>query len=142
MGMSLLKSSKHPDTHADMGEHHFTYGLLPHAGSLGMQTIDESISLNQPAVALPGALKAATFLKKDCHSVKIDAIKPAEDGDGYIVHLHECTGGRAKVTLTSDYPIRAYAPCNLLEEYETKTEGTQICADFRPFEIKCFRVWN
>lgn len=144
MGISLLKSSKNPDTEADMGEHYFTYALLPHAGCLGAETIDESISLNQSPVCVSGALKASvgTFLKKDCGSVKIDAVKPAEDGDGYVIHLHECMGGRASVTLQSDYPIRAYASCNLLEEYETKTEGATICADFRPFEIKCFRVWN
>ena len=142
MGISLLKSSKNPDTHADMGEHDFTYSLLPHEGCLGAQTVEEAISLNQQVLCVPGALQAGAVLKKDCAGVKIDAIKPAEDGDGFVVHMHECMGGRASVTLCSDYPIRAYAPCNLLEEYETKTEGVQISADFRPFEIKCFRIWN
>ena len=142
MGISLLKSSKNPDTHADMGEHHFTYSLLPHAGSLGPETIEQSISLNQPVVCVQGSTRAGAFLKKDCATVKIDAVKPAEDGDGFVVHMHECMGGRATVALRSDYPIREYAPCNLLEEYETKTEGATISADFRPFEIKCFRIWN
>jgi len=144
MGISLLKSSKNPDTHADMGEHRFTYSLLPHAGNLGMETIGQSISLNQNALCVSGEVKKSVgaFLQKDCANVKIDAIKPAEDGDGFVVHMHECMGGRASVALRSDYPIAAYAPCNLLEEYETKTEGVQITADFRPFEIKCFRIWS
>ena len=142
MGISLLKSSKNPDTHADMGVHNFTYALLPHAGALGSETIEQAISLNQPPLAVSGRTDAGSFLKKTCSGIKIDAIKPAEDGDGFVVHLHECLGGRACAELTSDYPIRAYAPCNLLEEYETKTEGTAICADFRPFEIKCFRIWT
>lgn len=142
MGISLLKSSKYPDTHADMGEHDFVYALLPHAGCVGAQTVDESISLNQAVLTVPGAMNTGIVLKKNCDSVKIDAIKPAEDGDGFVVHMHECLGGRASVQLTSDYPIQAYAPCNLLEEYETKTEGAAISADFRPFEIKCFRIWN
>lgn len=143
MGISLLKSSKNPDTQADMGEHHFTYSLLPHAGCLGSETVDQSISLNQLAVCVPGAaLGVNVFLEKDCGSVKIDAVKPAEDGDGFVVHMHEAMGGRANITLRSGYPIRAYALCNLLEEYEEKTEGCEINAHFRPFEIKCFRLWN
>ena len=142
MGISLLKSSKNPDTHADMGVHNFTYSLLPHAGNLGAETISQAVCLNQPPVAVSGKTDAGIFLKKECANVMIDAIKPAEDGDGFVVHLHECMGGRARLELTSDYPIRAYAPCNLLEEYETKTEGATISTDFRPFEIKCFRIWN
>lgn len=144
MGLSLLKSPKYPDTEADMGEHTFTYALLPHTGNLGAETIEQGISLNQPAVCVPGASAApvGAFLKKDSGSVKVDAIKPAEDGNGFVVHLHECLGGRAKVTLTSDYPIQAYAPCNLLEEYDEKITDAEIHAEFRPFEIKCFRIWN
>ncbi len=126
-----------------MGEHFFTYALLPHKGSLGKETITQGILLNQPALCVPGAMKkqAGQFLKKNCGTVLIDAVKLAEDGDGYVVHMHECAGGRAHVELTSDYSVKAYAACNLLEEYEEKTDGSAICADFGPFEIKCFRIW-
>ena len=143
MGLSLLKSAKSPDTEADMGEHFFTYALLPHKGSLGKETVTQGILLNQPALCVPGAVKkqAGQFLKKNCGTVLIDAVKLAEDGDGYVVHMHECAGGRAHVELTSDYSVKAYAACNLLEEYEEKTDGSAICADFGPFEIKCFRIW-
>lgn len=142
MGLSLLKSAKYPDTAADMGEHRFTYSLLPHKGGLGQQTVEQGIVLNQKALCVAGDLGIGAFLKKDCGSVKIDAIKPAEDGDGFVVHMHECLGGRADVTLTSDYPIRAYASCNLLEEYTEKQTGSVIEVQLRPFEIKCFRIWN
>jgi len=143
MGLSLLKSAKSPDTEADMGEHFFTYALLPHEGGLGEETFTQGILLNQPALCIPGAVKeqVGRFLKKDCDAVKIDAVKLAEDGDGFVVHMHECTGGRASAVLTSDYAIRAYAPCNLLEEYDGKTEADTIRADFGPFEIKCYRIW-
>lgn len=143
MSLSLLTSAKYPDTEADMGEHIFTYSLLPHAGSLGRETFEQGILLNQPALCVPGAPKEEPrcILKKDNDAVKIDAIKQAEDGDGYVVHLHECTGGRTFATLASDYGIRAYASCNLLEEYEERVEGNTIEAEFGPFEIRCFRVW-
>lgn len=142
MGISLLKSSKYPDTHADMGEHDFTYALLPHDGCLGAQTVEQSISLNQDVLSIPGALRTGAALKKNCDSVKIDAVKPAEDGDGFVIHMHECLGGRASVELELGDGLGAYASCNLLEEYETKCEGTKIRVDMKPFEIKCFRIWN
>lgn len=143
MGLSLLTSSKSPDTEADMGEHRFTYALLPHAGGLGEETLTQGILLNQPALCVPGVLKeqSETLLWKDNASVKIDAVKQAEDGDGYVVHLHECTGGRNGMTLRFGYGIREYAPCNLLEEYGERIQGNEITAEFGPFEIRCYRIW-
>lgn len=141
MGLSLLTSSKEPDTEADMGEHRFTYALLPHAGELGMETVEQAMALNRPALCVEGAVVANSLLQKDCDTVKIDAIKPAEDGNGFVLHMHECMGGNASVTLTLSDPVQGYAPCNLLEVYEEMKEERQIHASFRPFEIKCFRIF-
>ena len=33
LGLSLLKSSKGPNDKADMGNHTFTYSILPHKGN-------------------------------------------------------------------------------------------------------------
>lgn len=143
MGITLLKSAKYPDTEADMGEHFFTYALLPHKGCLGKETMNQGMILNQPAVCVPGAVKeqVGQFLKKTCEEVQIDAVKLAEDGDGYVLHMHESTGGKACVDLIFDYPVKAYAACNLLEEYGGKIEGDSIHAEFGPFEMKCYRIW-
>ena len=143
MSLSLLKSAKYPDTEADMGEHEFTYALLPHKGGLGSCTIDEGILLNQPVKAVEGKTEEhiRRIIRKTGDGVKIDAVKTAEDGDGIIVRMHECLGGREKAVLTSEYGIRAYAECNLLEEYEERKNGEEIHADFRPFQIRCFRIW-
>ena len=48
-------------------------------------------------------------------SVQIDAIKKAEDEDCLIVRMHECRGGRANVTVSSEYPVKKIVLCNLLE---------------------------
>lgn len=143
MGLSLLKSAKAPDTEADMGKHSFTYALLPHSGPLGQETTIHGMLLNQPALCVPGTVKeqVGQILKKDCDWVKITAIKLAEDGEGFIVHLYESTGAKATATLTSDYQIKAYANCNLLEEYSETVEDAVINLKFSPFEIKCLRIW-
>ncbi len=145
MRLTLLKSGKFPDTEADMGEHFFTYSLLPHAGGV-MQgdTLEESVLLNLPAGVSPGlsAEGAGRLLRFTQGDVVIDAVKKAQKEDCLVVRLHECRGGRALVELCSDYGVKSFAPCNLLEEnLEAPVEGAEIRAELRPFEIRCYKLW-
>ena len=144
MRLSLLRSPKHPDTHADMGEHEFTYSLYPHVGTVTEGgTIEEANRLNLPAQIIDGAFKdSRRIISVDSDNVLIDAVKKAEDEPCLIVRLHECRGGRQEVTLTSDYLVQSIVPCNLLEH----TCGEEIegaCARFimKPFEIKTFKLY-
>lgn len=141
MTLSLLKSAKYPDAEADMGIHQFKYALLPHEGALGRKTIDEAILFNQPLRLMTGKTTIEKVVTKNSGNVKIDAVKPAYDGEGIIIRLHECCGGRAHIVLNSDYGLKAFAECNLLEEYTEKTDGSRIETEFRPFQIKTFRIW-
>lgn len=58
----------------------------------------------------------------DADNVIIRSMKPAEDGDGYIVRAFE-TAGKA-VSVTIDLPLLA----------------CRIKADFAPLEVKTFRI--
>ena len=142
--LSLLKSSKAPDTEADMGEHEFTYSLYPHMGTVtDGGTIEEANRLNLPAQVVEGLFADKRQLVKasaDC--VIIDAVKKAEDDTCLIVRLHECRGGRAKVTLSSEYPVTQYVPCNLLEhDCGEAVFGKTIDFEVKPFEIKTFKMY-
>ena len=145
MHVTLLKSGKYPDTEADMGEHSFTYALLPHAGSVtDGDTIEEAIRLNLPVRALKdAAMELASAFEANNRHVAIDAVKKAEDDDCLIVRIHECRGGQADVELVPGFDIRAYAPCNLLEEPEgDAVEAKTIRTRLRPFQIQTFKVWT
>src|SRR5699024_3798795 len=49
MRLSLLKSPIHPDPYGDLGEHNFTYSLLPHENSwVEGNTVREAWQLNNP----------------------------------------------------------------------------------------------
>lgn len=144
MKLSLLKSSKAPDTEADMGEHTFIYSLYPHIGTVvSGGTIEEANRLNLPAKVVSG--QAADLRRLVCLSneqVMIDAVKKAEDEDCFIVRLHECRGGRTQVTLYSDYPVRRIVPCNMLEhDTGVAVEENNIALEFGPFEIKNFKLY-
>ena len=145
MRLTLLKSTKYPDTEMDMGKHEFTYSLLPHAETAAHgHTIEESVSLNLPVHSVPGMLKneSKQIVCIDCDAVNIDAVKKAEYEDCIVVRLHECRGGRHKLKITSDFGIKAFVPCNLLEENLSEpVEQNAILTEIKPFEIQTFKLW-
>lgn len=144
MKLSLLTSSKYPDTEADMGEHDFTYALYPHLGSVTEGgTIEEANSLNLPAQLVKGAFADVRKIAKvSSDSVIIDAVKKAEDEDCLIVRMHECRGGRSNVTLSSEYAVKRIAPCNLIEHNcGDIVDGASIDFEIKPFEIRTFKLF-
>lgn len=144
MKLSLLKSSKWPDTSADMCEHDFTYALLPHVGNVTEGgTIEEANRLNLPAQVVSGSFgDGRKILKVSNPGVQIDAVKKAEDENCLVVHLHECRGSRQEVTLASDFPVKRMVPCNLLEhDLGEAVEGAQIHFVMKPFEIRAYKLY-
>lgn len=151
MKLSLLKSTKHPDDQMDMGQHTFTYSLLPHYGSVteGM-TIEESNFLNTPMKIINGKTvikEESIFSIKDKkgqlnNAVIIDAFKKAEKEDCFILRLHECRGGSANIVINPSFQIKQYVECNLLEQNigELKYVNDLQCF-IKPFEIKSFKIW-
>ena len=144
MKLTLLRAPKHPDTHADMGEHDFTYALYPHMGSLVEGgTIEAANELNLPAQVVCGAFADSRCIAKVSDaSVQIDVVKKAEDEECIVVRMHECRGGRSKVTLSSEYPVKKMVPCNLLEhDVDEAMDGASAELVFKPFEIKTFKFY-
>lgn len=142
--LSLLKSSKYPDTEADMGEHDFTYALYPHIGAVTEGgTIEEANRLNLPAQVAAGVFNdSRRLVTVSSDSVQIDAIKKAEDEECLIVRLHECRGARNRITLGSDYPVKRIVTCNLLEhDLGEVIEDANVTFTIKPFEIKTFKLY-
>ncbi len=144
MRLSLVKSATHPDYAADQGEHVFTYALLPHFGRwVEGNTVSEAWDLNNPLYAVAGAAaqKQFSMFAADAENVMIDAVKRAEDEDKIVVRVHEFTGRRGAVTLSSSLPIASWQECNLLEEPTgDKTTGVTNQFKLKPYEIKTFLV--
>lgn len=142
--LTLLKSPKFPDYAADMGEHMFTYSLLPHTGNaVEGDTIEQANLLNIPPLVIKGKSSEENkqLFKIDSENVSMDAVKACGNGDGVLIRLHECRGGKANVSITSDYGIKAYAPSDLLENpIGDNVNSDTIETHFDPFEIKSFIV--
>ena len=126
MRLSLLRSPKAPDAHADMGQHHIRWAIMPHKGVLGPATVRKAYEFNNPlktVVSGPGISAGAVgshnpiFLSGD-PSLVLDTIKRAEDdadvrsqtakdADGpllpkpretrsIVLRIYESLGGRAR----------------------------------------------
>jgi alpha-mannosidase len=142
--LSLLKSAIHPDPNADQGEHQFTYSLLPHNGDwVEARTAEEAWMLNNPLFFCSGSSvhTGKSLFHTTAKGVAVDTVKKAEDGTGVIIRLHEYTGSRSRVELTSDYPIKGWEECDLLERGQGgRQHSSTIAFQLNPYEIKTFIV--
>ena len=149
--LSLLRGPTLPDPTADLGEHEFTYSLLPHKGPLSEQTIAAAYMLNDPHILIQGIgghnVSGPSPFYSLVHArtphVVIETIKQAEDGQGLILRFYEAFRTRGPVELVFAAPVRAAWRCNLLEENEAQLDvqdGHVLRLQVRPFEIVTLRV--
>ncbi len=147
--ITLLRGTESPDPKADLGEHEFTYSLLPHAGGWQeAEVVRRAMELNVPMRGVMrrgrgGELPPShSFLRIDGEGVVFETLKRAEDGRGWILRLYESQGGRGPVTVRYHRPLASVRECNLVEEDERKVRVTEqgFSFDIRPFEIKTFRL--
>jgi alpha-mannosidase len=127
--LSLLRGSTWPDPEADLGSHHFTYAIYPHAGTWqAAGTVRRGYELNQPLLvrSLPPASAAASLPPhlELCHlSAKnfiLMAFKQSEDHpDRWVLRGYECHGQTQQLKLGGPLNLAIAAPAlNLLEEVE------------------------
>lgn len=145
MRLSLVKSGIYPDPEADRGQHRFTYALLPHGGDwVEGGTAPEAWRLNDPMLAVQGRRITATFpiAVVAPSTVQIDALKPAEDGRGVIVRLHEYGGGQATARLGLLEGAAMWEDTDLLERSlgAAMQEAEPIDLALAPHEIRTIRL--
>jgi alpha-mannosidase len=144
--LTLLRGTTNPDPEADRGWHEFTYSLLPHLGDwIAGETVKRAFELNVPLRSLPLAVPAgepSSLLSVAGVDVIVDAIKPAENGEGLIVRLYEPHGARGKATVTTSLPFTSVVECNHVEEGDgvVSHDGNTFTFAIKPFEIRTFRL--
>ena len=150
--LSLLRSPVKPFAQSDIGEHQFSYALLPHAGTwreAGIAQVGYAFNClpivapcGSGAKAEAGALPATySFLELDSTSAIIEVVKQAEDADGLIVRAFDSLGTHNAVRLSSAESIDRAEQTNLLEEATGELsleDGVKL--RFTPYEIKSLRL--
>jgi alpha-mannosidase len=148
MFITLLRSPKSPDPHADMGMQTTTVSIVPHAGDWRAPEIREAATeLNSPMLALPvpahaGSARASSWLAVEPSTVAVGALKRGEDDEREILRLVETTGRATTAQLHFAAPVDA-AEVDLLERALPagyRGAGSQLEVPLGPFEIKTLAI--
>lgn len=137
MIMTLLRNTDNPSYFRDTGKHSFAYSILPHVGGLSAGKVaQQGYLFNSPFIVFEGESIEKPVVSLSNEGLIIDCIKPAEDGNGYIVRMYEPYGIPGKVTLSiaDGMKISEVSP---LEEYIGDCSGE---ISYKPFEIRTFRI--
>lgn len=143
MRISLIKSAIDPDYSADLGNHTFTYAILPHSTEWYEANIEqEAFDLNNPLNALEGTCKLMnkSLFAFDQANIEVDCIKLAERGDQIILRFHEFMGRRTKVNVQSGLEIVSWQECNLIENAIEEAKTSTIAVEVTPYEIKTISI--
>jgi alpha-mannosidase len=133
------------------GNYHFNYRLIPHQGNWQQANIAELAfeAVSPPLVGFASdkevnhsSLSASSEWMKVTPGIQIVSLKPAENGEGFILRLREIAGREDKVTVTFKHPFDSIEACDLLERtLEVKGNCTnQLSFQTNPFEIHSFYI--
>lgn len=142
--LSLLRSPTWPDGEADQGLHTFRYALMPHAGDFRQAgVIDAAYAFNHPLVATPltslPPVASASLFSVQTPALVLEALKPAESGDGIILRLYESWGTRGQGHIQWSQPPASLTAVDGLENpvgdpLQLEPNGA-LRFPFRPFQI-------
>ena len=149
MRLTLLRSPKDPDPMADMGEHVFTYSLMPHEGNyIDAQVVRQGYQLNVPMLSMVSKASKGnqpavkSFFTVDADNVILETVKKAEKEDTTILRFYECHNQRADVTVNVGVPFKKVYECDLMEDNisEIPSAKGKFSFEMKPFEIKTFKL--
>lgn len=164
MRLSLLRSPKAPDEHADMGTHKIRYAILPHKGPLGSATVHAGYEFNSPLVLArkpktlsldspiklvgePSIILDAVKRGEDDEDVSTGDLLPARKGKCIIVRMYESLGGKSRAAIKTTWDVKKVTKVNILEdelpgedELEKDEDGNYPVV-LRPFEVATYRLW-
>lgn len=145
--ITLLKGSNIPDYSADLGEHEFTYSLLPHSGTwVDAETNKHASELNCPLQVIKGIKfdkdKESFITNEGSANIEIDAFKIAEDTNEIVVRLHEYGGMHSNVSLGTGFNVKEWQIVNILENPLAQKVSGKIEFDIKPYEIITLKIFR
>jgi alpha-mannosidase len=144
LDLNLLRSPNNPDPDADMGEHDFTYSLLPHTERLiESNVISEATMLNRPIHTFVGYKSSLTKIPITLKGVglTLEVIKKAEKTNELIIRVVESLGKFSMGELESESSNTKWIETNLMEwEDGDLVKSKKLKIKLNPFEIKTWKV--
>ncbi|MGL4737906.1 MAG: alpha-mannosidase [Cellulosilyticaceae bacterium] len=146
--LDILRSPQYP-SEEEKGIHTLRYALLPHEGNLAQSdVIKEGYFFNVPSQQIVAQRHGAGVLPQN-HSlievfqdnIIIEAVKLAENGEGYIVRLYEAKGTRTLAELKIPAASKVISSNGMEVDGEPlHLEKGMLTLSFGAFEIKTLRI--
>ena len=125
----------HPDSTRNKGMFHFRYGIGSHAEFSAENVVHPAWEFNSKIRPLPGKADVSLF-RLDNPQIVLEAVKPAEEGSGFIARLYEAEGTEGVCRIESPRGT-VLCECDFLENKKQKISSE---LRFHPFEIKTILV--
>jgi alpha-mannosidase len=163
--LSLLRSSKAPDAHADMGRHVIRYAILPHIGPLDHRTVRAGYNFNAPLIVQPSSGNEQRHIfdwikLTGSPSLILDVVKRGEDdedvsrgelprrkGQSIILRIYESLGGKSRGAIETKFAVKKVFKTNILEDdgevlqTEAGDDGRiNVNIELRAFEVATYRL--
>ena len=147
--ITLLRSPEWPDPHADEGEHHFTYSLVPHAGGWREAgTVRAGYELNSPLRSFAVSAHAGSappsqsFISLEPANLLLTSLKQAEGSTDLILRFYETAGQKTDAKIALPPGISEVWDANLMEEPAAKLafDGKTVSLPVGAYEIKTLRL--
>lgn len=145
--LSLLRSPKAPDAHADMGRQKFKYAVLPHRGSLNQSAVVRAgFNFNSPLRLVNGFVELPKISVAGAPNVVLETIKKSENGSDMVMRAYDAYGGAAIATINTSLKVGKALKVNLLEEevegleMKSTSTGSSIFLTFKAFEVVTLRL--
>ncbi|WP_420455653.1 alpha-mannosidase [Rubrivirga sp.] len=129
--------------HTDTGKHRIRYAVHPHAGDWRAGTVHQARAFNSPLRVVPGVAAATAGGAITTDGVKLEALKQADDGDGFIVRVYEAHGARGAATVRLPFEVASAEAVDLMERPCDETvalDDGALAFHVLPFEIRTVRV--
>lgn len=149
MQLSLLRSPSDPNPDADQGKMKCTYAIYPHKGGFKeSDLVKEAYLLNNPMRAIRATASvtkiptAVSAVRTNADNIICETVKPAEDGQGFVLRFYECKNCRTKTTVKLGFAAQKVILCDLMENelYEIPAIDGTFRLDFGGFEITTVKV--
>lgn len=157
--MALIRSVPHPGNaligkddvsdaaagekvYGDLGVHAFRYALRPHGPETDASALTaEARAFNTPLIVVEGAGsgRPPATPRLEGAQIEVAAVKPAEDGAGWVWRLVNLTDREVEAGFVAD---GVWSECDLVEQLIAPLEpeaGGRHALRFGPFEIKTVR---
>ena len=133
MDMNLIRTPKKGPSHRpEQGAHEINYAILVHEGPMGEETYKAAYLLNNPLVPVLGSGSGLDLgFTCDNDNVVVEAIKPSDDGKGFVARVYNSSSKSQTANLTF---AGKTAVCRT-DIFENKIADAETPLTLRKFEL-------